>query len=427
MSNFEPSLLILSGVQGDPRRYRTFHLYEQARLAGLSCRLSHLTDSALRQKVAGASAVILHRAAYDSQVDWIEKDLHARGGSFLIDLDDLVFDPDAVQYIHSPDFGDPIRRSLYVEDINRIRKTLEISDHVITSSDYLAGRVRQLGKPASVHRNAFSLEMLSHAEEVYRNQKRDAARFVIGYASGSPTHDQDFALVKPALKSILSRHFNAELWLVGRLDPGGDWGEVGDRVKKLALVPWRQLPGILVQFDVNLAPLQIDNPFGQSKSEIKFTEAALVRVPTIASPSDAYSYAIRDTLNGFLAKDTQQWEQRLDELISSPNLRTRIGSSAYQDVLQHYHPSRRAAQLVDMLNTILGNKFELYLGEQDANARGENNDQSFWSCASIENNPTLIQRGLYSLKYRGLVTLLQQVWISIRRLVSPIFPYPVQR
>ena len=54
-------------------------------------------------------------------------------------------------------------------------------------------------------------------------------------------------------------------------------------------MPWRKLPEIQVQFDINLAPLEIDNPFGQSKSEIKYVEAALLRVPTIASPSDSYS------------------------------------------------------------------------------------------------------------------------------------------
>ncbi len=300
MANDAPSLLIVSGVQGDPRRYRTFHLYEQARLAGLNCQLSHITDPHLRHKVEQAAVVILHRAAFDAQVTWIERELHRNGRILINDLDDLIFDPAAVQHIHSPDFADPVRRSLYLEDVHRFRQTLDVCDHVIVSSDYLAERVKQLGKPASVHRNAFSLEMLAIARATQPSLPAKAGRQVIGYASGTPTHDQDFALIKPALHSILSRYPNVEAWLVGRLDPGRDWGTVHDRVKRVDFVPWRKLPGILVNFDVNLAPLQVDNPFGQSKSEIKYIEAALCCVPTIASPSDSYQYAIQDGQNGYL-------------------------------------------------------------------------------------------------------------------------------
>jgi hypothetical protein len=50
---------------------------------------------------------------------------------------------------------------------------------------------------------------------------------------------------------------------------------------------------VVMMLDINLAPLVMDNPFAQSKSEIKYMEAALVRAPTIASPTDAYRFAIR--------------------------------------------------------------------------------------------------------------------------------------
>jgi hypothetical protein len=51
MAHEPPPLLIVSGIQGDPRRYRAFHLYEQARLAGLKCELSYMADPDLKKKV----------------------------------------------------------------------------------------------------------------------------------------------------------------------------------------------------------------------------------------------------------------------------------------------------------------------------------------------------------------------------------------
>jgi glycosyltransferase involved in cell wall biosynthesis len=425
MMSDQPSLLILSGVQGDPRRYRTFHLYEQACLAGLTCELSHVTDPGLQNKVNQASVVILHRAPYDSRIAWLERVIHQKGGILVNDLDDLVFDPEAVKYIHSPDFADPIRRSLYHEDILRFRKTLELSDAVITSSEFLAGAARKLGKPVYIHRNAFSLEMHSLAERAYQSRKSDPGTLVIGYASGSPTHDLDFALVAPALKGCLSRHPTTELWLAGRLDPGSEWGNLTSRIKKFGYMPWRNLPSILVNFDINLAPLEFNNPFGQSKSENKYVEAALLKVPTIASPSDSYSAAIRHAENGYLANNLQDWTDYLEALIEEPEKRKNLGANAYEDTLQRYHPHVRAAQLVETLNLIAAPKFMFEYKNQSSISSSGRSPQSYWSSAEEERFPSLLQRGLYTLQHRSVRTLFMQIWIFIRRLVSPIFPYRI--
>ena len=400
-----------------------FICIEQACLAGLSCELSHATDPGLREKVNRASVIIIHRASFDTQIAWIENVIHQKGGVLICDLDDLVFDPEAVRYIHSPDFADPVRRSLYQEDIRLYRKTMEVSDAVITSCEFLANAVNQLGKPAYVHRNAFSLEMLDLAEQAYQSRMTDPSRVVIGYSSGTPTHDLDFALVAPALKSILSRYPHVELWLVGHLDPGNNWGNLTSQIKKLSFMPWRNLPSILVRFDINLAPLEVNNPFGQSKSEIKYVEAALLRVPTIASPSDSYSAAIRHAENGYLAIKVQDWTDYLETLIQEPENRAKLGRNAYQDVLQRYHPTVRAAQLVGTLNLITANKFKYRHRVLVSDLSPEKSPPAYWSSAEQERYPTLLQRGSYSLRYRSFRTLLKQVWIFIRRLVSPIFPF----
>jgi glycosyltransferase involved in cell wall biosynthesis len=423
MTDIDPSILILSGAQGDTRRYRTFHLYEQTRLLGLDSQLSHVTDRKLREKVESSGIVIIHRAPFNGQIAWLESEIHRKSGSLIQDLDDLLFDPSAFKFINSVDFADPIRTSLFQEEMRLNRKTLEACDFVLTSSEYLAEYVRQLGKPVRVHRNAFSIELLERSESAYTSRKLNPDKIVIGYASGTATHNEDFAQIKPVLQAILSHHPAVELWIIGPLDPGNDWGSLNNQLRRLKLVPWRKLPEIQAQFDINLAPLRINNPFGQSKSEIKYVEAALLRVPTIASPSDAFKYAISHADNGFLAGETHEWEQVLESLIEQPGLRTRVGERAYQDAKLHYHPLVRAHELVDTLKSMLGEKFDLPQDDLSTNQSQNKLLQSFWSSAELERSPTLIQRGLYTLRYRNLRTLLQQIWIYIRRMVSPLFPY----
>jgi len=428
------SILVLSGVQGDTRRYRTFHPYEQLCLAGVACQLSHITDPDLPAKIKQAEIVLFHRVTFDPLVARLLQVIEAHSGACLLDVDDLVFDPTAFRWIDSPDFQDPVRAALYQEDMRRNRLTLEKCQAVTASTEFLAEQVRLLGKPAWVHRNAFSLEMLALSKVAFQNKPAAPGRLVIGYASGTPTHDRDFEVAKPALQKVMRQYPHVELWIVGPLDPGRDWGELESRMKRLKFLPWRALPGMLAQFDINLAPLALDNPFSRSKSEIKYVEAGLVNVPTIASPTQAFCYAIRDGENGLLASSPQEWIETLVRLVEEADLRRKIGENAYSDVVRRYHPGQRALELLSTLDeisrSILGKPFN---GPQEPalsciGPRGLPDEQdAFRISPAVERAPTLAQRGLYSLRYRGLHTLLMQGWIYLRRLAAPLFPFPRQR
>lgn len=422
------SALILSGVRGDTRRYRTVHLWQQMNLLGLDGCIVNLTDSRVNEYLDSPwNMVILHRIAYDRFVQRIIRKARKNGALILFDVDDLIFEVSAFRYINSPDFADPLRTSLYKETMQRIRQTLEYSDAAIASTDFLAQYIRNMEKPVWVHRNAFSLEMYSCAQ-VFTGQSMPVnEQVVIGYASGTPTHNRDFELVKPAVREILSNFSRAKLHIIGPLDIGDDWDAFAGRVVHSPLVPWRELPGLLAKFDVNLAPLVTDNPFSQSKSEIKYMEAAMVGVPTVASPTDAFRYAIRDGANGFLAETTADWVSAIERLITDPDLREQIGKTAQTEVMDRYHPATRA----DDLQLMLAEVFAHFGRPPAAKVSGVEisdrvaallNEPSL-PMNRVEREPTRIQQGLYVLRYAGMTTLIKMILIFIRRFISPIFPY----
>jgi len=424
------SVLIFSGVRGDTRRYRSFHPYEQLRLAGVTCQLSHITDPQLPAKIEQAAIVIVHRTTYDSYVARLFQAIHAHGGLAIQDIDDLIFEPAAFGWIASPDFRDPVRAALYQEDILRNRATLELCQAVIASTQYLAEQARTLNKPVWIHRNAFSLEMLAVSEQAFKQKQVVNEKIILGYASGTPTHDRDFAVAKPAIQQILRHHPEVELRLIGPVNPGKDWGNLNDQIKCHKLVPWRQLPSLQASFDINIAPLVADNPFAQSKSEIKYVEAGLVRVPTIASSTEAFEFAIRSGENGFLAASEADWIEALEHLIQDARLRREMGERAHTDILERYHPRVRGMELIDTLNQICSSgDNRLWLDSASIlynNAtfnRAAEPPETFKISETMENSPSLLQRGFYSLRHRGMHTLLLQVRVFIRRLFAPLFPY----
>jgi glycosyltransferase involved in cell wall biosynthesis len=429
-ANPAPCVLFLSGVQGDTRRYRTFHPYQQLRLAGVDCILSHLTSPGLPESAARAEVAIVQRAAMDSFVESLFRSLRRHGALILYDTDDLLFDPDVFRWIDSPDFSDPVRKRLYQEEMRRQRLTLEASDAALVSTDYLAERVSRLNKSAWVHRNAFSLEMVSLADKAGERKLGLPGRLIIGYASGTPTHDRDFELLSPALQRFLETHKEAELRLVGPLNLSESWARYAGQVQRYPFVSWRRLPALLAEFDINLAPLTLDNPFSLSKSEIKYLEAALVCVPTIASPTDAFKLAIDHGENGYLAESGDEWYSALEQLATSPHLRRQVGQSARAKAYEQYSPRIRsqelAAILTDVSLKIQGKALwgpEALLRMEAQLDKNLSQPEAFWVPEKLERQPTLAKRAVYQLLHRNLFSLAGYVWIYLRRRLAFIFPF----
>jgi hypothetical protein len=103
-------------------------------------------------------------------------------------------------------------------------------------------------------------------------------------------------------------------------------------------------------FDINLAPLVVDS-FSQGKSNLKFLEAALFGVPTVASPSEPYAAIIRNGENGFLAATTEEWLAALRTLCASRDCRVAMGEKARQTALTRYSDEALAAHLKQQLAT----------------------------------------------------------------------------
>ncbi len=129
---------------------------------------------------------------------------------------------------------------------------------------------------------------------------------------------------------------------------------IEDQIEWHDIVPLSQLPEKIARFDVNIAPLEVGNPFCEAKSELKFFEAALVDVPTVASPTGPFRRAIRDGETGFLAKSPDEWHTALLQLVDDSILRRRIARAAHNDVLWRYGPLRRTDAMLSAIPQLRG-------------------------------------------------------------------------
>ncbi len=316
-------------------------------------------------QAARADVLVLWRGAWGERVAALVAAARSGGAKIVLDLDDLVSDPDLVR----PEVIDAIRTGVVDQaaarlHAERLRRILRDADAAFAATAPLAAHLRAAmpGRPVFVLPNAFDAAAHARARRAARARARAVpdGRLRIGYAGGTRTHQRDFAAAAPAVARLLAERQEALLVLftgadgAALLDPAAfpELARHGGQIEWRRAVTLSDLPDELARFDINLAPLDAGNPFCEAKSEIKFVEAALVGVPTIASPTEPLAAAIADGTTGRLAGDAAAWQAALGELAADAVLRRRLAAAAYDDVLRRFGPERAADATVAALDAV---------------------------------------------------------------------------
>jgi glycosyltransferase involved in cell wall biosynthesis len=337
---------------GEPKRYRVFNIADGLREAGYAVRVlpfDQLDD--IRHYRWTAQALVLFRAEYDRLVGiaGVLRYARANGLRVVYDIDDLVFDPAIIDRIDGLRAMGRHQRRRFIAAIARQRRLLLECDLVTVSTAPLARAVAVLGRPSAVIPNSLNREQLRIAEQIAAAGRPPDRAVRIGYFSGTRTHQRDFAVCEEALLDIMDRRRELRFRLVGHLDLGPRWRRHRDRVERIGFLPPPELLRAIAETDINLAPLEPGNPFCEAKSELKFFEAAIVGVPTIASATEPFAAAIEDGISGLLAADAQGWRRALDLLVTAPDRRQAIGAAAKQRALARFSPAVATPLAIDAL------------------------------------------------------------------------------
>jgi len=322
-------------------RYRVRLAEEALRSRGVSTAAVHFTDPLLRRWTEETDLVALYRTPATRRV--LELVLHARtrlGIPVTFDTDDFVFRAEHLEHIPFLDSLAVRDRALFEADVVRRGRIVPFVDRASGSTSPIADELRDLTTvPVDVLPNGISRVGQRIAELVAR--RPDDGRVRVGYFSGSATHDDDWQAAEPAVVALLRSDPRVDLWVVGPLVIGPSLADLGDRVVRRPAVPWSELPALLAEVDINLAPLDV-TPFTVGKSALKWMESALVGIPTIATATPPFRDAIDDGATGLLVEPGGDWSEPLARLVEDRALRLDIGERARAAALSEFDPERQA-------------------------------------------------------------------------------------
>lgn len=325
-------------------RYRVYNMAQVLNHYGeISASYFYLEDlDKMDRVIEMLDVLVVCRTKYSHLVNELITRVKGRRKPVLFDVDDLVFNTDYTHLILNTldqDLLHPDAWDFWFAYIGRIGATLRLCDGAITTNEFLAEQIRKFaGIPVSVVPNFLNKEQVSISNAVYDRKNtvgfRRDGRIHIGYFSGTPTHNKDFALVTDALAELLSTHRNAVLVVVGYMDISDQLKRLSGQVEYYPFQDFINLQRLVGRVEVNLMPLQ-SNVFTNCKSELKYFEAAVVGTLSVASPSFTYAGSIRDGGTGYVVK-RNDWYEVLHKVIASFDNLHEIVLDARSDGMERY-------------------------------------------------------------------------------------------
>ncbi|MBK1644899.1 hypothetical protein CKO25_09600 [Thiocapsa imhoffii] len=396
-----PRVLYISGEPHTPgHHYRVECDAQAARAVGahgtlieVAAILSHL------EEVAAADLVVLWRTPWTEELALVIQTARAAGAWIHFDIDDLLFDPTlASTALIDGNRTQGLALDTVATRYARMRQTLLQVDLCRVTTEELAQQVRTTGVPVVVLPNGYDETTFNASRLAVRERAAslDDGLVRIGYAGGSRTHQRDFAVCadavarilqdRPEVRLVLFRDPSSGLPLV-ELNEFPPLRDCQDRIEWRDLVPFRGLAAELARFDLNLAPLEIGNPFCEGKSELKYFEAALAGVCTLASPTGPFRRVIRHGETGWLAADPEQWREGLTRLLDDPSLRQTLARDALESILWPFGPEQRTERMHVLLGHLRGRRASPPRTVSFAQLRGRR-----WEPVSVPAGPSVATR-----------------------------------
>jgi glycosyltransferase involved in cell wall biosynthesis len=328
-------LIITSGV-GDSALYRADHIAEELNLHQIRCTKTVIDNPFLLKYADKFKVFIFHRPSFSEKIKKLVEKIKIQNKEIIFETDDLVFDAELFKQTDVYKSMNSLQRMQYEKGIG-----IELIDDsyvkvCTTTTSFLAKKLEKYNKKVFIVSNKLSQKDLKICDEILKNPKRKDGKIRLGYFSGTSSHNKDFATITEALEKIMEKYPQIELFLVGPLDTKNKLNIFKERIKQFPYVPREKHFANIYSVDINLAPLVLNDPFCAAKSELKFFEAGILKVPTVAVRNQTFSEAITDGINGFLADKTEEWVEKLSRLIESESLRQEMGERAREKALKDH-------------------------------------------------------------------------------------------
>jgi glycosyltransferase involved in cell wall biosynthesis len=335
-------------------RYRITNL-RQALRGRVQTRLEIIENGVCNDERAleWADIIVLMRLKWSLELESIVQTAKRSSIPLVYDIDDIIFMPEYAEgYCRAlGEFRDE-RIAAKKSEMAQYGEAFGKCDFSTASTPFIAEKMSASGMESFVIHNGLNSKQLRIAKRSRCRRGAARARY-IGFLSGTKTHDFDFQQAVPALSRILREYDDVELRIAGYLDLSALPEDIARKTSTSCYMRWGRLMAYSAANYINIAPLDISNPFCHAKSELKYFEAGILGVPTVASATDTFKRCIRPGENGMLAASDDEWYACFKALLDDKPRYESICNNAIKDALARYVPEKIAAESLMAYDAII--------------------------------------------------------------------------
>jgi glycosyltransferase involved in cell wall biosynthesis len=163
---------------------------------------------------------------------------------------------------------------------------------------------------------------------------------------GNPENLAYLEILRPALARLSLRHPTLRLRVICSRFP--QWPEV--RIEPVLWSPAAEVAA-LAGSHIGVMPLA-DEEWARGKCAFKLLQYMAASLPCVASPVGANTEAVIEGATGYHARNDAEWESALERLISSADLRARLGAAGRAHVASHYSMQNYQARYVSLFESL---------------------------------------------------------------------------
>lgn len=298
--------------------------------------LGYLRRAAKLPSVSRFDAVVIHRGIFPFPWPALEKLVVRNSTKVVFDFDDAI-------HIGHQDLNNAaypwIYKLKYGPGVNEL---LRHSAHVIAGNQTLAEHARHFNSQVSIIPTVIDADYYS-----YRPPQHSDGPITIGWV-GSRSTSPYLLEIEAALRKLSAAHAGRVRFRI-----------FGHEDRKLDLPNFESLLFSLPTeiddlrtIDIGLMPMP-DNQWTRGKCAFKAIQYMALGIPTVASPVGMTTELIDHGTNGFLARTSDEWFERLDRLVSDFELRRKLAEAGRQTVLTRYSLQAWSPRLIELVESIV--------------------------------------------------------------------------
>jgi len=289
------------------------------------------------------NAVILGKVS-SPQIYAFQKVLKKRGVRIIFDLNDAIF------LTTGNLFGIKVRPGSFC-----LESILVESDYITTNGHYLLNYVRGFNRNVRVIHDPIDIDLFHPKNKISNNGK-----IVITWEGNARVHYENLTILVKPLKRIAKEYGKKIEFKIVNYFGDKRVRKLFSSLEKFMKVEYgskqwlssKEFAEMLYDSDIMVAPLR-RTLWYEGKSALRVGIGMAMGIPVVASPVGEQKYVVKHEVNGFIARNEEEWYNYLKMLIEDENLRRKIGREGRKTAEKELSLEVNGKKLYEIIKSIV--------------------------------------------------------------------------